>query len=202
MYPVTIAFSGEDTLSEALARRCVSHTLPETEFCSMRPNQGGNAAVRDKFSSYLQTARGYPFLVILDLDDLACPPALRAELLRRAGATDLPQSFVLSVVAREAEAWVLGDRTSLASFLAVDLAMLPVAPEHLPDPKATLVQIGRNSRTYRADLCPRAGTSAKVGAGYNDVLSDFVQSHWRPDVAALSCPTLQRTLERLRRLTE
>lgn len=195
-----IAFSGEDELSEALARRCVSHALPATQFLCWRPAQGGKEAVKDKFPGYLRSAVEYPFLVMLDLDNIACPPSLRAQLLERAQMEDLPRNLLLAVVKREAESWVLGDRDRLAGFFGVDPARVPLHPEDLADPKAVLVQIARRSFAYRRDFCPKKGTSAKVGTGYNDILKDFVRNHWRPDVAANSCATLRRTLERLQNM--
>jgi hypothetical protein len=200
MVRTAISFSGEDGLSEALARRCVAYSLPDSDFHSMRPAQGGKEAVKVKFPSYLRSATAYRFFVMLDLDDVSCAPALRAELLGSANVADLPRNLVLAVVKREAEAWVLGDRDSLARFLDVKSAIIPQRPEELADPKATLVQIARRSVVYRKDFCPKKGTTSKVGAGYNDIVSDFVRNHWRPDVAANTCGTLHRTLERLRNM--
>jgi hypothetical protein len=195
-----IAFSGEDELSEALARRCVAHTLPDTDFLSWRPAQGGKEAVKNKFPTYLRSAAAYRFLVMLDLDNTACPPSLRAQLLDKAHIEDLPRNLLLVIVKREAESWVLGDRDRLADFFGVDAARVPLQPEDLADPKAVLVHIARRSVAYRRDFCPKQGTSSKVGVGYNDILKDFVRNHWRPDVAANSCATLRRTLERLQNM--
>ena len=44
---------------------------------------------------------------------------------------------------------------------------------------------------------PRA-TTAKVGPEYNSRFSEFVQTHWDLERAAVVSPSLKRTLDRLR----
>jgi len=197
-----IAFSGEDELSEALARKCVQDRLPEFAFMSWRPAQGGRGAVEAKFASYAETAHHVYLIVMLDLDSAACPPSVRSDLLQSSGVLVLPDKMVLSIVAREAEAWVLGDSERLANFLSVPKASIPVAPESLPRPKEELLRLaGRSNQRLKQELCPRPGTAAKVGPGYNSVLGRFVQDCWRPQVASERCVTLKRTLSRLSALT-
>lgn len=200
MSPQFISFSGEDELSEALARRCVAHSLPHTSFFSMRPSQGGKDGVMSKFGSYIDSAAAYHFLVMIDLDHVSCPPSLRTALLRQAHASTIPPRMVLSIAKPEVEAWILGDREKLAEFFGIGTDVVPYQPEELPDPKATLVQLARRSRAYKQDFCPRVGTTSKVGIGYNDILRDFVRDFWRPEVAANECGTLRRTLHRLQEM--
>lgn len=197
MPPDCIAFSGEDSLSEALAQRCVAHALPAAEFFPMRPSQGGNSAVIENLPSYAAIAGDLPILVMLDLDAAECAPSLRNTLLHQANLQEVPRRLVLSIAVREVESWVLGDRDHLSDFLVVARNMFPDEPELLDDPKRELVRLAGYSRRHKNELCPDAGSSAKVGPGYNDVLSNFVLQCWRPDVAARCCPSLQRTLRRL-----
>jgi hypothetical protein len=198
MSPSSISFSGEDALSEALAKRCVSHCLPDTEFFSMRPAQGGKNSVIAKLPNYVRSSIGYCVFVMLDLDTAPCPPALRHQLLRAAGLDGLGDGFLLSIAAREAESWVLGDRESFALFLGIDPKLIPVVPEDIIDPKLKVVEIGARSLKYRGELCPKKGSSAKVGVGYNEILTQFVLNHWHPEVAAVNSQSLRRTLNRLR----
>ena len=196
----TIFFSGEDILAEALAARCVAHSLPDFQFCSIRPGQGGRSGVEAKLESYIGTARSIPFLVMLDLDDAPCPPGLRSSLLRKAKTIALPSKMVLSVVTRESEAWILGDAERLANFLGIDAHRVPASPENLRDPKKVVVQLAEFSRQYKREICPEPDN--KVGPGYNDVLRKFVREQWRPDISAQNCPSLTRTLDRLASLKE
>jgi len=198
----TILFIGEDQLSEALARRCVKHVLPDFEFASIRPGQGGRSGVESKFNSYLGTARGAPVFVMLDLDDAECPPSARHDLLSRHHVQDLPGRFILSIVRHESEAWLLGDQQRLSQFLGVVETAFPARPEELFDPKEALVSLASQSRKFKRGLCPAPNTSAKVGPDYNYVLEQFVSARWRPEVAATICPTLNRTLNRLENLLE
>ncbi len=201
--PITeICFSGEDSLSESLAWRCVAYALPDAEFIPMRPQQGGKDAVEQNFRGYVGTASSLPFFVMLDLDNAVCPPSAVASLLRKSTLPTLPKNLVLSIVKHEAESWLLGDGARLANFLGIDHKLISDQPETLRNPKEALVKIARKSRQYKRDLCPANNSSASVGTGYNFVLSKFVQNFWRPEVAAINCPTLNRALQRLRALEE
>ena len=197
-----IAFSGEDALSESLAICCVRHTLPDFEVLPMRPQQGGRTAVEKNFASYVGTAKSLPFFVLLDLDDALCPPTARASILKRASVSNLPKYMIFSIIRRESEAWILGDPERLSQFLEVERRFFPDAPEILTDPKSDLIRIARKSRRLRREICPPRASSATVGAGYNYVLGDFINRLWRPDIAATVCPTLERTLHRLKALKE
>lgn len=197
-----IAFSGEDALSEAVAYKCVNKALPGWEFQSWRPRQGGSSGVRQNFQSYVKTAATQPVVVMIDLDDAECPPTLKAQLLAQARVRQVPPRLVLAIVKREVESWLLGDRQTLSDFLGISPNLIRANPEELIDPKTELVELAKNSKMYRNELCPKPNISAKVGVAYNDVLSLFVSRHWNPTEAAQHCPSLQRILERLRRLQE
>lgn len=202
---LVVYFSGEDALSENLAHKCVQYALPRAEFSSMRPRQGGKQAVERNMSSYVASAKAlkaFPIFVMLDLDDQECAPSARATLLARHAVETLPRNLVFSIVKREAEAWLLGDRPRISDFLGLDMGVFPRQPEELDDPKGELVNLAQKSRLYKRELCPFANASAKVGPGYNHVLSGFIRTHWRPEIAADNCPSLERALARLANLGE
>jgi hypothetical protein len=197
-----IYLSGEDEVAEALARRCVERVLPELTFQSIRPRQGGIDGVIEKFPSYLDTSRNYPFFVMIDLDRKECPPSARADLLTKHNITDLPRQFILSIVKRESEAWLLGDSDGIAEYLGIPDQGITGNPEELPDPKGAIIQLAKTSPRYRDEICPDAKGDAKVGPGFNFRLTEFVKRQWNIETAAKRSPTIMRTLERLNNLKD
>ena len=77
-------------------------------------------------------------------------------------------------------------------------------PDYLADPKATVVQLARQSRQpkHRQDLVPRPESRRSVERAYALRLSEFARLRWRPDVAETRSDSLRRTLGCLRRLVE
>lgn len=198
-----IFFSGEDPLSESLARRCIEDMFPNAEFVGLRPSQGGKDFILEKMlPSYLSMSESQPFLLLLDQDNHICPPSYRREILKKGNASTVPSKMVLCIVTRESESWLLGDMASFASFLNVDMPKKDIEPENLEDAKATLLHLARKSRRFGRELCPEPNSSSKVGPGYNEVLDRFVRNHWRPNAAAKKCPSLNRAIERLKYLKE
>ncbi len=137
-----------------------------------------------------------PWLVLRDLDhDEPCAGALVARLLPRRAA-----GLCLRVCVRAADAWLLADHTGLAGFFQISPDLVCVDPETLPRPKAHIVELARRSRSanLRADVVPRAGTSADAGPAYAQRLREFVQSRWSPARAARRSPSVARCLRALR----
>lgn len=143
-------------------------------------------------------AHGERVLVMRDLDrDACCAPALAAHL-----QPDAAHGPRLVLAVRSVEAWLLGDRESIASYLGVSLDLVPLTPEDERDPKATigaLAMRGRGSEAARR-IAPTAGRA--VGPGYTSAIETYIYDHWRPEVAAERCPSLRRCIERLRELAE
>ncbi len=141
-------------------------------------------------------AKGWYWLVLRDLDhDAECGPSLRRELLPK------PSSRMqLRIVVREIEAWLLADVEKLAEFLGVTKSNFPRDPESLDDPKRALINLASKSRrrTIKEDLVPRPRSGATEGPGYRSRIAEFIENHWRPDVAARTCHSLARCLTRLR----
>jgi hypothetical protein len=155
----------------------------------------GKARLDAQLCSYNAAARGWYWLVLRDLDDDAeCAPAwLDAHLPER------EPMMACRLVVRAAEAWLMGDREALADYLRVAVDRVPATPEALSEPKKALLAAAARSRSRRVreDMLPHAG--ARVGPRYVGVLMEFAREHWRPDVAAEACPSLQRCLAALRR---
>jgi hypothetical protein len=101
-----------------------------------------------------------------------------------------------------AEAWLLADAEKIAEFLGISKTLVPLNPEHLQDPKGTIITLARRSRKrdIRKGLAPRPNSGASVGPTYASDIREFARSQWRPLVAAQYAPSLQRCLERVREL--
>lgn len=160
----------------------------------------GKQNVRSRIASYNAASRQVPFLVLVDLDsDYDCAPALIADWLphREAG-------LCFRVAVRALEAWLLGDRTRIASFLRVRQREIPAEPEQIAAPKRALIEIARSSSNsdIRADIVPRPGSGRVVGPAYASRMIEFVASPdgWRPEAAAEVCDSLRRARQALQRL--
>jgi hypothetical protein len=152
----------------------------------------GKQNVRTRIASYNAAARQVPFFVLVDLDrEYGCAPELIADWL----PTPAPQLYI-RVAVRAVEAWLLGDRQRIASFLRVKPAAITDVPEALLDPKRALVDLARlsTSRAIREDVVPRSRSGRTVGPAYSSRLIEFVTSPigWRPQVAAETCDSLRR----------
>ena len=142
-----------------------------------------------------QAARFAPWLVLRDLNhDGECAPAITRSLL----ATPAPH-MRFRIAVRSVEAWLLGDAERISAFLRVSSDRIPALPDELADPKATLVNLARqsSSREVRDDLVPARGTSARVGPAYPARLIEFTNRKWRPSVASRRSGSLRRCLASL-----
>jgi hypothetical protein len=147
--------------------------------------------IQNKVRSFNQTSIKTNYLVLVDFMDtgLACPAEVVAQWLphRR-------PSLLFRVVVRELESWLLADRENLASFLRVSAAKIPSDPEQLPDPKLTLVNIARFSRSkgIREALVPEAGSTARIGKLYTSEMSRFIEADWDITNARKSSESLNK----------
>lgn len=160
----------------------------------------GKYGLDERLSGYNRAAQFSHWLVVRDLDgDAACAPELLRALIPSPGL-----HMRLQVAVRAIEAWLIADDESLASFLSISRAKVPVTPEALADPKRALVDIARRSRrrAIREALVPAPGLSAAVGPGYSAALIEFASRHWRPHVAASRSESLARLRRYLCRVSE
>ena len=160
--------------------------------------RNGKAYILQRLAGYNHSARFRHWVVVLDLDnDANCAPEILPRWLAQ------PSRLMrLRVAVRESEAWLLGDRERLATYLSVPAARIPVNPETVPDPKLAIVNLARQSRrrAIREDIVPREGSGQSVGPAYSSRMVEFVQDPargWRPDVAANSCDSLHRCIQAL-----
>lgn len=194
--PVVISAAVEGLLDEVVVRRLIEHAggSPGPVF-----GKEGKQALRDKIGGYNNAAQHTPWFVLVDLNgDADCAPPLRQTWL----AAPAPR-LCFRVAVRQVEAWLMADREELAKYLSIARSRVPPAPESLQNAKVEMVNLARRSRRkdVRADMVPRAGSGRSTGPAYVSRLIEYVQSHWRPAVAAQSAESLRKAIACLQRLT-
>jgi len=155
----------------------------------------GKDFLRKRITNYNKAARHGRWIVLLDLDqEFDCAPDLVTAWLSE------PEPLMrLRVAVREVESWLIADRDRIASFLAIPKSLVPIDPESLSDPKATVINLARRSRRreIREDIAPRSGSGRKIGPAYISRLLEYVRDAdhgWRPNVAATKAPSLRKCL--------
>ena len=192
----SVILAVEDRLSDAISTKILESFGIEIV---LRIGFKGNSYLKQKAPSLNQTARGtYDVFMLTDLDSPQnCPPQLIQSWIR----APLDSGFFLRVAVMEVESWIMADRRALARFLSIPVNRIPSNTDVIDNPKEFLVSLARrsNKRRLRDQLVPgpRAAT-ARVGPEYNSRFSEFVQTHWDLERAAVVSPSLKRTLNRIR----
>ncbi len=189
----------EDELSEAVVERLVAATgCPYSITVKMRKN--GFGYLRKNAQNLLATARQVPVFLLTDLDRYACPPALICDWV---GARPIPPLFRFRICVRTVEAWLLADKEGFSEFSGVSEDRIPDAPEIFADPKKVLLDLVKKygNRSIRRDLLPASKSSARVGLGYNQVLTAFVRGEWNLQRASCRSESLTRAIKSLEELT-
>lgn len=184
----------EDELSAAVMCKLVQET--GRGFVVYRVmNARGYGQLKSGITKFRNASHVIPHVILTDLDQYACPPALLADWK----AAALPPQLLLRIAVREVEAWLLADREGIATFLNVAKNKVPQDPEAEADPKRTLINLARRSRRQRLaiELTPEPGSSASIGPLYNARLSEFVNTAWDVGRARTASPSLDRALSRL-----
>lgn len=184
----------EDELSAAVMRKLIQAT-GRNFVISRIMNARGYGRLKADMGKFKTASHVLPHVVLTDLDQYPCPPALLADWK----ALALPPRLLLRIAVREVEAWLLADREGIAAFLSVAKGKVPQNPEAEADPKRTLINLARRSRKKRLalELIPETGSSASIGPFYNARLSEFVNSSWDVERARTVSPSLDRALCRL-----
>ena len=154
--------------------------------------RSGKPHLKAKIDGYNQAARFSPWIVLVDLDDdFECAPSLRAAWLPTPA-----EHMYLRVAVREIERWLLADRSGIAAFLSVPVRRIPRTVDDLDNPKQTLVDLARSSRSraVREDMVPRPESGASIGPAYTSRMSEFVgkegRGRWQPTSGAQVSPSL------------
>lgn len=191
---VPIAIATEDELSEAVALRLVAE-LSHAHRVTHCLRKGGFGYLRSKMGNWCQMARQQVMVVLTDLDQMDCAVALRSQWLAN---LQVPDTLLLRVAVREAEAWALSDHEAIRKLVG-HKGVLSRMPENLPDPKQVLLRLAKSApREIKADLLREANGQLRQGLGYNARLVAWVRSEWDPERAAAKSPSLARARIRLR----
>lgn len=198
MPPIPVNLAVEDELSETVVRRLLKYVGRGYAIGTTYGLRGNGYLLRN-IEGWNRAARGKPFILVTDLDRYPCPSALISEWLNREPHPNL----IFRVAVREIESWILADRSTFATYLAVSEQRIPADAEAEEDPKRALITAARRSRnrSIRDRIVPRAGSTAQQGPDYNACLSEFVSTKWNIASAARAARSLSRTLKRFRQFT-
>lgn len=192
-----ITLAVEDRLSEAVANRLLADYAPDMPVTGTE-GLNGFGQLKAKLPSFNMIARyREPVLIITDLDNPAsCPVALIQEWRQN---QVFEPGLLFRVAVMEIEAWLIADRSRLAQWLGIEDRLVPRNPEHITQPKESLVALARRSpkRALREAIVPRRNGTRTTGPGYNDHVSDFATRHWNPEMARRSAPSLDRAIARI-----
>ena len=193
--PVNISAAVEGIIDEAVVRKLITHAGGQLGAVYGR---NGKLALRQKINGYNNAARHSLWIVLVDLDREAdCAPPLREAWL-----PDPAPDLCFRVAVREIETWLMVDAETLAEFLRVARRRIPGRPEHSDHPKESMVTLARHSRrrAVREDMVPREGSGRPIGPAYTSRLVEYVESRWRPEVAARHAESLRRAIACVERL--
>lgn len=191
-----MALATEDILSEAIGLRLLAE-LPVPVTPNLLLRKDGFGYLRSGMNNWRQLAQRQTVLILTDLDQVACPVAMKADWLSNKPP---PANLMLRIAVREVESWVLADHEAMRKLIGKK-GTLPPKPDELTDPKQHLLKLAKlAARPVREDLVKATGAVASQGIGYNSRLTAWVGSDWSPERASQRSPSLQRTRVRLKEL--
>ena len=198
--PIIIFGAVEGDVDEIVLRRLIERK----NFCiGGIYGRKGKDFLKQKIGAYNEAAKHNRWIVLVDLNASAdCAPNLVSLWI-----PDRNVQMSLRVVVRAIESWLLSDKKRMAEYLNISEKHIPINPEILPNPKQTLVNLAKKSRSrqIREDMIPREGSGRDIGPAYTSRLIDFISNHrngWRPDVAAESSNSLKRCLNAINGMNE
>jgi hypothetical protein len=161
----------------------------------------GKSQLLMRLSGFAKASRYSPWVVLIDLDSEDCPVSFQRTVLKH-----IPSKMCLRVVVREIEAWILADSERVSQWLRVPRLLVPRNPEAIANPKQSLIDLARRSRSriIREAMVPSDGSGREVGPAYTSEFIRFVEDEdagWRPDAAARNSDSLSRCLRCLRRIS-
>lgn len=160
--------------------------------------RGGSGYIKKNLKGFNNGAKVHPFIVLVDLDRIECPPALIKEWI----TFSTNDGFFFRVVVREIESWIMADRISFADYISISPEKIPLNIESIEDPKSFLLKLVKDSgnREVKNDMLPGKGSTAKIGPLYNESLAGFIREYWCLEQASKNSRSLERLILRLTEL--
>jgi hypothetical protein len=180
----------EDQLQELCIRKLLE--IYRSNVWADYQNSGGKDKILKKIHNLYKAATDYPHIVCIDLDRDECAPSMLQDL--KLLHVHSPQ-FMLRIMVREVEAWILADRANFARYLGISVKNIPTNTETINDPKEFIISLARRSKQNMRDLIPIG--CGKVGPGYNAILGKFISVMWDPEKARFHNDSLNRAIDRL-----
>lgn len=188
----------EGEIDEAVARRMISECGYDIGTCY---GKKGVSYIKEKIQAFNLSSVSMCYLTLVDFMDtkFQCPPEILNNWIPPRN-----KKMIFRVVVREIESWVMADRENLAKFLNVNIEQIPLNPESESDPKQTLVNIARKSRskTIRDSIVPEQNSTAQVGKLYNSTIKQFVNDSWNINSAQENSLSLKKCMERLNEIAD
>jgi hypothetical protein len=158
--------------------------------------KAGKDELRNRIQGYNDAARRTPWIVLVDLDREAnC-----AASLCRSWLPEPAPKLMLRVAVRALESWLLADGQTISEYLGVSRDRVPIAPDSEPDPKRSLIELAHHSRKAWIREAMKPSIGRRVGPLYSLLMTEFIEQHWRPEIAAQTSDSLRRCRLRLREL--
>ena len=181
----------EDVLQETVLRKLIATYRKDIQLIGVS-GMRGNTYIRKNIRGYNEASEHLPHIVITDLDSTPCAPQLINDWIN----FNFHPNLLFRIAEKEIEAWILADRTEIASYFGVPVSKIPDDTASLPDPKEFIINLARRSRKREIkDIIPQG--TASQGPGYNAILQNFVMHCWDAERAANENRSLKRTIERL-----
>lgn len=164
----------EDRLSDAVVRKLLRESTNSFNVSSKVTN--GCDKIKKGIKDINDSARGMPFMVLVDLDTEECAPILISKWLKEPKHPNM----IFRVAVREVESWVMADADGFSRFLGIKPSLFPFDMDSIDDPKRFLIQMAGKSKKkeLRKAIVPKPGSNTRVGPDYNGVLISFVYSDW------------------------
>lgn len=199
---VYIAF--EDEITEYVLRRLLKEYTPKATIIKSMPNRGSE--LKANIDNLNRLANFYPVILLTDSDD-GCAPTTKALLLKGIKQND---NFIINIAYDEVEAWLMADRDNFATFLHIDVNLIPQPQISKRRGQHALIETdyGIKASFFLTHKIAPKSTSKEVqkkiaatgtrckGAEYNSGLKPFIDI-WNIEIAATNSDSLQRMIKRL-----
>ncbi len=184
----------EDLVSETVIRTIIKQ--------SGRPfligrcyGKKGAGYLKSKIRGFNNAAKGIPFFVLTDLDQVECVPILLQSWVN----IPLHPNFIFRVAVKEIESWILADRKNFAQYFQISIKYIPKNTDEILDPKRELIKIVSKSkkRDLKEAIVPQKGGTARIGPDYNAKICEFINTKWNVYSAMKFSRSLKKTYDKI-----